>query len=306
MKILCMSESRADWGGLVPVYNEAMDRGHNARLVNYEQLKNWRWSCDFDWLVVLGDRPRVLEIVVDAYQSYKIRIAHLSGGDKQQGGLVDEPTRHAISKFAHVHFPNSEKSKQRLISQQEDPQKIYNVGSTMVDDLVNFMPCKTDEFYYLVQMHPSKNWRSHLEKIGKIGNCKILQHNGDPGFSAPPHCEFIPNMPREKFLQLLWNSQAFIGNSSALFLEAQYLGVPCLHVGERNRGREESFPGHTLSLKEFHSDALKELIDARTDTGLRENWKDGAHGDGTAAKKILDMLENIGVPNESILRKEWP
>lgn len=304
MKIIIFSESRADFGGLEPVGKEAKKRCHNACV--YRNPPFLEYFKKVDWLIFLGDRVRVLwEILKVAENFPDIGLAHLSGGDRQEGRLIDEPVRHALSKFAHVHFPCTKQSADRLIRQGEDPRRIHCVGSTMVDALVDFKPVlnkKRYKKYDLIQMHPAPGWRENLKEITswKFPQ-KIMSPNDDKGFGEKPKgIEYIDTLPREDFLQLLWNCRYFVGNSSAAYLEAQYLGVPCVQVGERNRGRKEAFPGEIVEINDGRF-----FEDNRTEVGLRENWKDGAHGDGMASGKILDVLEAIGKPDKEFLRKEW-
>lgn len=303
MRIGVLTESRADWGGLEPVVREARSRGHLVEIVApYEWTpENWIYSNHVtnppDWVVLLGDRRRVLNMAIEFYEA-GIGIAHLSGGDRQTGRLIDEPCRHAISKFAHVHFPNSDKSAQRLMRHGEDESRIFMVGSTMVDDLVRFKPKRLPWFrqFALVVHNPAPRWQLELRQICEAhGRTFIIRPNSDKGYGPPPEeLEYEDAVGRGDFLQLLWNCTAFVGNSSALFLEAQYIGTPCVHVGQRNSGREESFPGHIAA----HADA-------RTERGLRDRWTLGAHGDGRAAAKIVDVLEFHGRPTPGLLSKEW-
>ena len=60
-----------------------------------------------------------------------IPVAHIQGGEVT--GSIDESIRHAMSKFAHIHFPATELSKQRLIRMGEKPENIYVVGCPSID-----------------------------------------------------------------------------------------------------------------------------------------------------------------------------
>ena len=64
-----------------------------------------------------------------------IPIAHIQGGEVT--GSIDESLRHAMSKFAHIHFPATDLSKQRLIRMGEKPESIFVVGCPSIDVLVN-------------------------------------------------------------------------------------------------------------------------------------------------------------------------
>jgi UDP-hydrolysing UDP-N-acetyl-D-glucosamine 2-epimerase len=48
-------------------------------------------------------------------------------------GTIDESIRHAITKFAHIHFPANEDSRQRIIKMGEDERYVFNVGCPRTD-----------------------------------------------------------------------------------------------------------------------------------------------------------------------------
>ena len=88
-----------------------------------------------DMIVVLGDRVEPLAAAISG--SYmNIPVAHIHGGDTGKGGL-DESARHAITKFAHIHFPATRKSAERIISMGEDRWRVHTVGSPALDTILN-------------------------------------------------------------------------------------------------------------------------------------------------------------------------
>ena len=56
----------------------------------------------YDAVLVLGDRYEIFASVISAL-FHKIPIIHISGGEVTEGA-IDEPLRHAISKFSSFHF----------------------------------------------------------------------------------------------------------------------------------------------------------------------------------------------------------
>ena len=61
-----------------------------------------------DFVIVVGDRFEMMAITIAA--SYmNIRVVHTMGGEVT--GTIDESIRHAITKFAHIHFPANENAK---------------------------------------------------------------------------------------------------------------------------------------------------------------------------------------------------
>ena len=83
-----------------------------------------------DYLIVVGDRFEVMAATISAAYM-NIRVAHTMGGEVT--GTIDESIRHAITKFAHLHFPANEDSKERIIKMGELPDFVYNVGCPRMD-----------------------------------------------------------------------------------------------------------------------------------------------------------------------------
>lgn len=58
------------------------------------------------------------------------------------------------------------------------------------------------------------------------------------GVSVPVHT--VRNVPPERFLRLLTQASALVGNSSVGIRECAYLGVPAVNIGSRQHGRERA------------------------------------------------------------------
>ena len=83
-----------------------------------------------DFVLVVGDRFEIMSVAVaSAYMN--IRIAHTMGGEIS--GTIDESIRHAVTKFAHLHFPANEDARQRIIKMGEDENFVFNVGCPRID-----------------------------------------------------------------------------------------------------------------------------------------------------------------------------
>jgi UDP-hydrolysing UDP-N-acetyl-D-glucosamine 2-epimerase len=83
-----------------------------------------------DFVVVVGDRFEMMSVTIAAAYM-NIRIAHTMGGEVT--GTIDESIRHAITKFAHVHFAANEDARQRIIKLGEDEKFVFNVGCPRID-----------------------------------------------------------------------------------------------------------------------------------------------------------------------------
>jgi UDP-N-acetylglucosamine 2-epimerase (hydrolysing) len=87
------------------------------------------------------------------------------------------------------------------------------------------------------------------------------------------------------FSQLMRQSSAIIGNSSAGVREAPFLGVPSLNVGTRQNSRADSHSiCHSLA-----SDSERIQYFLNTAWGKRYP-SDPAFGNGNAAQKFVDIL----------------
>lgn len=89
-----------------------------------------------DFLIVVGDRYEVMAATIAAAYM-NIRVAHTMGGEVT--GTIDESIRHAITKFAHVHFPANKEAAERIIKLGEIPGDVYTVGCPRVDHVAELL-----------------------------------------------------------------------------------------------------------------------------------------------------------------------
>ena len=83
-----------------------------------------------DVVLLIGDRYEALAAAIAA--AYMNRcIVHIQGGEVS--GSIDESARHAISKFAHFHFPSTQRSAEYLVRMGERPDTILGTGCPSSD-----------------------------------------------------------------------------------------------------------------------------------------------------------------------------
>ncbi len=87
-----------------------------------------------DLLLVVGDRYDMLPAVITALY-LNIPIAHIQGGEKT--GSVDEAIRHVVTKYAHLHFPATEKGKDYIVQIGEDPENVIVTGCPTIDIILD-------------------------------------------------------------------------------------------------------------------------------------------------------------------------
>jgi len=83
-----------------------------------------------DYVLTVGDRFETMATTLAAAYM-NIRVAHTMGGEVT--GTIDESIRHAVTKFAHVHFPASLDAAKRIERLGEIPELIFNVGCPRLD-----------------------------------------------------------------------------------------------------------------------------------------------------------------------------
>src|SRR5258707_9764639 len=83
-----------------------------------------------DIVLTVGDRFETMATTLAAAYM-NITIAHTMGGEVS--GTIDESIRHAVTKFAHIHFPASREAAERIIKLGEPPETVFRVGCPRID-----------------------------------------------------------------------------------------------------------------------------------------------------------------------------
>ena len=271
-----------------------------------------------DLLVVLGDRIEAFAAASAASVS-GVRIAHIHGGDVASG-VADESMRHAITKLAHIHFPATHTSADRIRLMGEAPESIRAVGSPAVDGLDAMPPLSETKWRelgaprYAVMLHGTggeerdefSGASSLLDTVASRGPTVVFKPNLDAGRIAIMDAIkrsglfMIDHLERPAFVGLLRRIDALVGNSSAGLIECAALGVPAVDVGDRQAGRER--PHTTLHVESFTGRALNRALDKVRSVAAR--GRDSRFGDGTAGQRIARRISELDL--DSIpLRKCW-
>jgi UDP-hydrolysing UDP-N-acetyl-D-glucosamine 2-epimerase len=83
-----------------------------------------------DVVITVGDRFETMATALAATYM-NIPLAHTMGGEVS--GNIDESIRHAVTKFAHVHFPACSDAADRIVRMGEDPDTVHVVGCPRMD-----------------------------------------------------------------------------------------------------------------------------------------------------------------------------
>lgn len=285
-----------------------------------------------DILLILGDRTEALAATIaSAYMN--IPIAHVQGGDTGIGSNIDNPNRHAITKFSHIHLPATEGAKDRIIRMGEEPWRIYMVGSPALDSVLNEEKIPEDVLareysldldrpLILVVQHSvttqvdeaPAQMRTTIEVIIELGLPTILVYpNSDAGgrrmieiikrYQKKPFIKVFKNIPHTKFLSLLRIANVIVGNSSSGIIEAPSFGLPAINIGIRQKGREKS--NNVIQVEHDKKEILDAIKYALTNNEFLTEVKncENPYGDGKSGPRIAKILSEVEITPQ-LLRKK--
>ncbi|REE84508.1 UDP-N-acetylglucosamine 2-epimerase/UDP-hydrolysing UDP-N-acetyl-D-glucosamine 2-epimerase,TIGR03568 [Paenibacillus taihuensis] len=287
-----------------------------------------------DLMIVLGDREEVLAGSMAAtYMG--VPIVHIAGGDQTDPseGDVDEEVRHAASKLSHVHLTMHPAHSERLMNLGEEAWRVHTVGNGGIDRLASENGISLEQLaellgpdvkgqYVIFIYHPlssaidmaSKEVEIALEALSELNVPVFIgAPNSDPGFTkvldvldkfaSKPGFHLYRNLPRAAFLTLLKNASCIVGNSSLGILEAPYLGLPAVNVGERQRGR---ISGRNVQFVNASFNEIKAAVQkALFDKGFSEQAIEDryVYGDGQMADKSIEILRSLPEKTRLLAKK---
>ncbi|MEQ9143860.1 MAG: UDP-N-acetylglucosamine 2-epimerase [Parvibaculaceae bacterium] len=276
---------------------------------------------DPDFLVVVGDREEAITTAMTgAYLD--VPVVHIAGGDTADDFNVDNSVRHAVTKLAHLHMTASAGSAERVRKLGEEDWRVHQVGAPGLDRLVSepvLAPAclwtklgvrPVDGPYAVMIQHPllpemdqaEDQIRATLDALVASGLPAFISGpNSDPGNQGmaalidaytAKHEQLVAykNLSRPLYVNLIRHAAALVGNSSSGIIEAPLLKLPVVNVGSRQVGREH---GGNVQFVGYDSAAIgKALHRAVFDEDYRAEVAraDNPYGDGTAGRKICDIL----------------
>ncbi|MFH1916017.1 MAG: UDP-N-acetylglucosamine 2-epimerase [Nanoarchaeota archaeon] len=287
----------------------------------YETLKP-------DIVVVLGDRSEMLAAVVAAAYM-NIPIAHISGGDKTMSGL-DEPVRHAITKFAAIHFPSTETSAERLKKMGEEEWRIHIVGNPTLDNILNRKIATKEELekklgltfkeptllliQHSVSTEPEKARKQIQTTINAITQLKyetiIIFPNADAGGldiidelekHKEPYLHQFKSISSTDYFGILKYASVLIGNSSSGIVESASFKLPVVNIGIRQEGRERT--GNVINTTHDTKEILAGIKKALSKEFKEEiNNTKNPYGDGRSGARIAQILADTKITS-ALIRK---
>jgi UDP-hydrolysing UDP-N-acetyl-D-glucosamine 2-epimerase len=276
-----------------------------------------------DVVVTVADRFETMSTAIAA--SYmNIPLAHIQGGEVT--GNIDEPVRHAITKLAHIHFPATKGSTERLLKMGEESWRVHCTGCPSIDLLQNSdlnvskkifdryggigHLLNPDQPYILMVQHPvttefgegSTQVTATLNALKSRKEQKIvLWPNIDAGsdhvskairmfreknFSENFH--YYRGFSPEDYNAILNSAVCVVGNSSSFIREGSYLGTPAVIVGDRQDGREH---GENVLFADYSEEDIAHKVEMQINHGKYN--RSLIFGEGFAGKRIAQILSNI-------------
>ena len=285
-----------------------------------------------DIVLVLGDRDEPFAGAIAA-SHMNIPLAHIHGGDSTTGGCIDESIRHSITKFAHIHFPATEESAERIEKLGEEPWRIHTVGAPGLDTILNTKliskeqlieqySLNANEPLLLAIQHPvttqpenaANEMRTTLEALAELGMQTILVHpNSDAGgrsmievikeYEHLPFLHTFKSLPHIEYLSLLNIADALVGNSSSGIIEASSFHLPVVNIGIRQEGRQRT--NNVIDVASNKEQIIEAINNALYDETFKQKVNEciNPYGDGKAGLRIAEVLAGIEIDQKLLQKK---
>ena len=280
-----------------------------------------------DLLLVQGDTTTVFSGALAAFYQ-QVPVGHVEAG-LRTGNIYfpypEEANRKMVGVITNYHFAPTQKNKDTLLSEGYPEEDIYVVGNTVIDALKYTIqkdyqfedPIIQDidfdkEKVVLLTSHRRENLGEPMENIFKALRDE-LEDREDIRVVFPIHLnpkvreiafkvfegfdkiDFIEPMDYVPFTNLMNKSHIIITDSGGIQEEGPSMGKPIL-VLRNETERMEGVDSGTAILVGTDYDKIRENLATLLDD--QEAYEDMAraqnpYGDGTSAKQIVDIIENI-------------
>ena len=275
-----------------------------------------------DVVLTVGDRFETMATTLAAAYM-NIPLAHTMGGEVT--GTIDESIRHAVTKFAHIHFPACSEAQERIIKLGERPEDVYLVGCPRIDLVAEVLAkhkngvgpdlfkegvggtFNLDEPFILLSQHSvtteygegERQITETLMALYQLGIPTIaLWPNSDAGSEDisrgmrkfrehfdDTNFRFFKNLPTDVYISLMRRTACLIGNSSSAIREGAFIGTPSVNVGSRQTMRQR---GQNVIDVDHNREAISDAVLEQVKHGPYD--MEPIYGDGHAGERIADIL----------------
>ena len=287
---------------------------------------------NFDFVCILGDRFEKLAIVNNSI-IYNKPIIHLHGGEVTEG-VIDNQIRNMITKASHLHFVICEKYKNNIINMGENRKRVFNFGSLAVDNMKIIKKIPKKRLFHnlglniniptiLLTYHPV-TLEKKISGLKQIKNIFKAIDNFDfqTLITAPGHeigrseienfikrkakkdkkIVYIKSIGHKNLFNLMPHCKFVIGNSSSGIIEAPFLRVPTINIGDRQKGR---FMHASVINCSYEYNKIKRSIEKRFSNSFKKRLKKFKYffGKGNSSNRIIEKIKKTKI-DQSFLRKK--
>jgi UDP-hydrolysing UDP-N-acetyl-D-glucosamine 2-epimerase len=274
-----------------------------------------------DIVITVGDRFETMATALAATYM-NIPLAHTMGGEVS--GNIDESIRHAVTKFAHLHFPACSDAAERIVRMGEDPETVHVVGCPRMDLVAEVLSdgenglsdlfavgvggaFDLDQPFLIVSQHPvtteyGDGERQITETLKAVQEVDlpaiVLWPNADAGsehiargirkfreHEDDSRLHFFKNLATDDYVKLMAKTACVVGNSSSAIREGSFIGTPAVNVGSRQEGRQR---GSNVVDVGYDRAQVADAVQAQISNGRYGH--EPIYGDGHAGERIADIL----------------
>jgi len=275
-----------------------------------------------DFVLAVGDRFETMATTLAAAYM-NIPIAHTMGGEIS--GTIDESIRHAVTKFAHIHFPASAAAGERIIRLGENPDNVHVVGCPRIDlvtEILGKSPgvlpqglfgdgvgdiIDIEQPFIIVSQHPVTTEYGDaeaqiMETLHAASEVSLpiigLWPNADAGADdlargirkwreqgLSNNMHFFKNLATESYIRLMDRAACLVGNSSSGIREGAFIGTPVVNIGSRQTGRER---GENVIDVGYDRNAIRDAI--RKQVAIEKFPRNTLYGEGNAGSQIAETI----------------
>lgn len=283
-----------------------------------------------DVCLLYGDRGEVLATAMAA-TAMGVPIGHLQGGDVS--GSVDEQVRHAVTKLAHLHFPSTPESAERIQKMGEEPWRVVVTGDHHLDLIVAKEYAARDEVaratgidpeqpIIVVLQHsettaPEQAYQQMVETLHAVRDtglqAVVVYPCSDVGYegivraieqlAVGPRFHVFRNLDAPVFWGLLSIASVMVGNSSAGIIETPCFRLPALNIGRRQENRLHA---ENVIHVEHERGAIAAALDrALLDTTFRAAAAScrQIYGDGMAGSRTVDAIRDVSLDSRLLVKR---
>jgi len=262
------------------------------------------WFYGIDYILVQGDTTSVTGLALAALHR-KIKLIHLEAGLRTydtENPYPEENNRRIVSTIADIHLCPTEQNKINLLNENIPDNKIYVVGNTGLDNLLNLNYEIKYDNKILITLHRRENhekmdeWFIALNNIAKKYKDYefILPIHPNPNVQKHKHLltdvKVINPLNHEELIKYLFTIKLVITDSGGIQEECSFLNKKCL-VCRKITERPESV-GLTSFLVD-EPENLHALFDEHIKSATSTDDQKCPFGDGKSSERICNIFRYL-------------